>query len=99
MGIIPHLLMGLLELGMVAIDIMVVLIVIRFLRQWRPYPALKAIDTAAAPVIGAVTGAAEKVWRRWGPRVYLSQKRKLALALLFLLVLRMMVVAAAVLLV
>jgi hypothetical protein len=99
MGIIPHLLMGILNLGVVAIDIMVVLIVIRFLRQWRPHPVLRAIDTAASPVVGAITGASERFWRRWGSRAYLSPKRKLALALLLLLALRMLVVAVAVLLV
>ncbi|HUT56837.1 MAG TPA: hypothetical protein VNA25_03055 [Phycisphaerae bacterium] len=90
MGIMEPAFVFFLHLAAVFLDMLFVLILVRFLRRVWSNRLLAALDSAARPVVSVLKDMAERLWLRFGTRERLSENGKLAAALLLLFVTRML---------
>jgi len=91
MGIIPHLLAAAANLVMVAIDVAIVLVLVRLAASRWHNRLLTAIDVAGRPVTGELVHMTDRLWAWMQCSRRLSEKGKLVVATGVLLVARLMV--------
>ena len=91
MGIIPHLLAAAASLVMVALDVAIMLVLVRLAAsRWRNR-LLTALDVAGRPVTGELVRMTDRLWAWMQCSRRLSEKGKLLMATGVLLVVRLMV--------
>lgn len=97
MGILPCFVAGLANLAVVAIDVAVLLLLVRALvRRW-PNKFLAAVDKAGTPVVDLLCDMARQAWARLGNARPLTSGGKLAVAVVLLLAVRTVIVLVTVL--
>ena len=95
MGIIPHMLAAAASLVIVAIDVAVVLVLVRLAASRWHNKLLTAIDVAGRPVTGEIVRMTDRLWAWMQCSRRLSEKGKLLMATGVLLVVRLMVASLA----
>jgi hypothetical protein len=97
MGIIPNLVMGVVSLIMVAIDVAVVLVLVRLATSRWHNRLLTAMDVAGRPFVDELAVQVDRLWAwlRTAPR--LSTRGRLLAALGMLMVLRLVLASLCVL--
>jgi hypothetical protein len=90
MGIIPNLVVGVVSLVMVAIDVAIVLVLVRLAASQWHNRLLTAIDVAGRPVTGELIRMTDRLWAWMQCSRRLSEKGKLLMATGILLVVRLM---------
>ena len=91
MRILVYLLLSVLNLVAVAIDLGILLILVRQLRSRIQSKYLAAIDAAGRPVVDRLMETAERLWAHVQPARRLSTQGRLVVALAVLATLRLMV--------
>ena len=81
MGLLMYMITAAVNLIIVAIDLAVLLIIVRLLNHWRPNKILTIIDKSAKSLVDALMDMADRVWTAAKFNRQLSDKGKLLLAL------------------
>ena len=91
MGFLPHMVAAGLYLLAVAIDMVVLLILIRLICRWRPVKVLAGLDVAAKHVVNGLTNVVDRLWARVNNSRRLSARGKLLLILALLMTARFII--------
>ncbi len=90
MNLISILLLLLLYVIVLMIDVALVFVVIRIIVRWRPIGVLSAYNIAGRLLVDYATRHTLQVWRRLGGQTMVSERGRLARALITLLIARIL---------